>query len=58
MLLSASDNAVAGHMRPPDLQLDHTGLGYSLWHFLKIFHWKLKKCHDMCQEQEVFVAIA
>ena len=31
-----TDNAVAGHMRPASLYLEHTGLDYSLWHFLKI----------------------
>ena len=36
------DNAVMGHIRPAGLQLDHTGIGYSLWHFLEVSHWTLK----------------
>jgi len=42
MLPQATDNAVADHMRPAGLWLDHTGLGYGLWHLLKISHWTLK----------------
>jgi len=40
MLPWATDNAVAGLMRPVGLLLDHGGLGYNLWHLFKIFHRK------------------
>jgi len=40
MLPRATDTAVAVYMRPGGLYLDHTGLGYSLWHVLKISNFK------------------
>jgi len=40
MLPWATDNAVAGLMRPVGLLLHYGGLGCNLWHLFKIFHRK------------------